>query len=131
MKKYYRLIEDCDYEPSVELLDRLLWWGFENIIYEDSPRYVHMSDYRGVGQKCDMRYGNLLVRLDYEFVEIYWRSTGVYSKSSINESLLLELKSIPEWRDTDYVKSIILKNTSLKKIPTDAIATLDDLHTDH
>lgn len=131
MKKYYRLIEDRDYEPSVELIDRLDELGFENQVYEYKSRYVIWYDYTGIHQKCDMRYGNLLVRLDYEYINLYWRSTGVYNNSSINESLLLELKSIPECCDTDYVKRIIMKNTLLQKIPFDAIATLDNLHPDN
>ena len=107
---YYRMVLDKDYEASYELCDRLYDLDFINKLYDDDPRFINFRDYdRSLSNryKVDFFKHDVIVRLDYIKIIVFYQSISIYSGYSISDSILVKLQYLASIKSEKAIKRII------------------------
>jgi len=104
------MVLDKDYEASYELCDRLYDLDFINKLYDDDPRFINFRDYdRSLSNryKVDFFKHDVIVRLDYIKIIVFYQSISIYSGYSISDSILVKLQYLASIKSEKAIKRII------------------------
>jgi hypothetical protein len=107
---YYRMVLDKDYEASYELCDRLYDLDFINKLYDDDPRFINFRDYdRSLSNryKVDFFKHDVIVRLDYIEIVVFFRGSAIYETYAISDSILVKLQYLASLKSEKAIKRLI------------------------